>query len=149
LLNIYIIYHFTSLFSGSPPADPFTTTSNNQRQQESPPSLKTENWLEQHFRQAITLSHSSSALACEGLPPSMILPRSATMDLIQHPVKPTNDIQQLRQSWTQFSQQQSPKVGNWLNDSVQNKNPSIDSSLPPLQPLPPLPSFGTFFKILN
>lgn len=125
--------------SGSPPADPFTTTSIDQQQQESPPPLKAEDWLEKHFRRAATLSRSSSSFACDNLPSSMILPRSATMEWMPHPVKPANDIQQLRQSWTQFPQQQSSKEENLLNNTGHDKQ-SNNSSLPPLQPLPPLPS---------
>lgn len=93
------------LYSSSPPADPFTTTNNNQHLQESP-HLE---GLEQHFRQAATLSRSSSSLICDGLPPSMVLPRSATINWMPPPVNQTNDVQQLRQSWTQFPQQQFPK----------------------------------------
>uniref|UniRef100_A0A914L737 PID domain-containing protein n=1 Tax=Meloidogyne incognita TaxID=6306 RepID=A0A914L737_MELIC len=123
--------------SGSPPADPFTTTSIEQ-QQESPPPLKAEDWLEQHFRRAATISRSSS-FACDNLPPSMILPRSTTIDWLSHQVKPANDIQQLRQSWTQFPQQQNSKGENLL--AGPEKNLANNSSFPPLQPLPPLPPF--------
>lgn len=101
--------------SNSPPADPFTEEDPQQ------PKVRADNWLEQTFQRAASISYSSSAL-----------PRSLTMNW-----PPLAATQPAVPQWTQFPQSQSLQTAQDWADGAAAYQPKCQ---PPTQPPPSLPA---------